>query len=326
MKKISSLIFLMLFFCKIVNGFELLPFRQVVIWGHKLHSHTHSYVHEAFYRTFNYLGYKTLWLDNNDSLAGVDFSASLFITEGQVDQKIPLRDDAFYILHNCDWGKYKNLLEKNRVLKLQVYTNRCRTPECITFAPYVLFNPREQCLYMPWATDLLPYEIDQVKERMKKNRALNKVVVFIGTLGYGVFGNIPECKPFFEAADQKGIPAKHFVDVDPRKAQDIIEHAFIAPAIQGSWQCREGYIPCRIFKNISYGKLGVTNCPVVYDLFNHKIVFDTDTKKLFKKALKRMDTITLQEQFDLMNFVRDHHTYINRIEHLFKAISLIKKD
>lgn len=26
--------------------------KKVVIWGHKLHSHTHSYIHNAFYNAF----------------------------------------------------------------------------------------------------------------------------------------------------------------------------------------------------------------------------------------------------------------------------------
>ena len=75
---------------------------QVVIWGHKLHSHTHSYIHYGFCRAFSHLGYRTLWLDNNDDLSGIDFAHSLFITEHQVDQKMPLRDDCYYFVHCSD--------------------------------------------------------------------------------------------------------------------------------------------------------------------------------------------------------------------------------
>jgi Lrp/AsnC family transcriptional regulator for asnA, asnC and gidA len=31
--------------------------KKVVIWGHKLHSHTHSYIHNGFYIAFKHLGY-----------------------------------------------------------------------------------------------------------------------------------------------------------------------------------------------------------------------------------------------------------------------------
>ena len=43
----------------------------------------------------------------------------------------------------------------------------------------------------------------------------------------------------------------------------IIANSEIAPAIVGSWQKEHEYVPCRIFKNISYGKLGMTNSEIV---------------------------------------------------------------
>mgnify|MGYP006419383869 CR=1 FL=1 len=38
---------------------------KVIIWGHKLHSHTHSYIHDSFYKAFKFLGYNTYWFDEN---------------------------------------------------------------------------------------------------------------------------------------------------------------------------------------------------------------------------------------------------------------------
>ena len=102
-----------------------LPFKKVVIWGHKLHSHTHSYIHAAFYKAFNYLGYNTFWLDDSDLVDGIDFSSSLFITEGQVDKNIPLRADCRYILHNAYSAKYHDFLRSGNAIRLQVYTNDC---------------------------------------------------------------------------------------------------------------------------------------------------------------------------------------------------------
>ncbi len=98
------------------------PFKKVVLWGHKLHSHTHSWIHWAFYRAFEHLGYDVLWLDNSDNIKGIDFSDSLFITEGQVDHNMPLREDGRYILHNCDSKRYNKLRQQGKVLTLQRYT------------------------------------------------------------------------------------------------------------------------------------------------------------------------------------------------------------
>jgi len=82
---------------------------KAIIWGHKLHSHTHSYIHSGYYRAFKSLGYDTYWFDSIDDISNFDFSNSGFFTEGQVTKNMPIRDDAKYITHHVD----KNLLVNN---------------------------------------------------------------------------------------------------------------------------------------------------------------------------------------------------------------------
>lgn len=138
-------------------------FDKVVIWGHKLH--THSYVHNAFYKAFHHLGYETHWFEDGESVEGFDFSNTLFITEGQVDNGIPLRSDCRYILHNCPSDKYNSLPLKNRIC-LQVYTDDVREqPSFAKVAPCIYYDVQARCVIMPWATDLLPHEIDEVKKK-----------------------------------------------------------------------------------------------------------------------------------------------------------------
>ena len=64
---------------------------KIVIWGHKLHSHTHSYIHYGYWRAADYLGHEVYWYDDTDNVMDVDFSNSIFITEHQVCKNIPLR-------------------------------------------------------------------------------------------------------------------------------------------------------------------------------------------------------------------------------------------
>ena len=70
---------------------------KVIIWGHTLHDHTHSYIHNAFYRTFKYLGYETYWFstdgENNYLAQGTpnNFENTLFIAHGMVSHKLPLK-------------------------------------------------------------------------------------------------------------------------------------------------------------------------------------------------------------------------------------------
>jgi hypothetical protein len=98
----------------------------------------------------------------------------------------------------------------------------------------------------------------------------------------------------------------------------------MAPAIVGQWQKMVGYIPCRIFKNISYGQMGITNSPRVYELFEEKIIYNSDEYQLFFDARHALMRTTHKQLFELMDFVRDKHTYLNRIETLLDFFQHVK--
>ncbi len=104
-------------------------FNKVIVWGHKLGdprlSNTFSFIHDSWNTTFSYMGYETLWLDNSDDISNINFDNCLFLTEGQVDQKIPLNNTSKYVLHNCDLSKYDSFI--SNCLNLQVYTKDCLT-------------------------------------------------------------------------------------------------------------------------------------------------------------------------------------------------------
>jgi len=319
----KSLFFLNLFFSVI---FCKIDFDKVIIWGHKLHSHTHSFIHYGFFKAFNNLGYKTYWLDNNDDITNFNFENSLFITEGQVDQKIPLSDNCFYILHNCNITKYQRLYDTNKCLLLQVYTNDCLKYKFEKIEDYIYINKQSKIICMPWATDLLPDEINEVKKSL--NLSKNQNAVFIGTKGGGQFGNENEINGFAKACAENNIPFNIYNNFKRsfKENLELIKNSYMAPAIQGHWQCENGYIPCRIFKNISYGQMGITNSETVYNLFNKKIVFDKNCYDLFYKAKKKLDEIKIEEIYELMDFVKEKHTYLNRINTLLNFINQIVRN
>src|SRR3990167_8873486 len=108
------------------NVGRLFPVKQVVIWGYPLHSHTHSYIHNGFFRAFKHLGYKTLWLTDADDTRAIDFKDTLFLTMGDTaNKKMPLRMDCFYIFHNGEKKHYQALLNARRAISMQVYTHDC---------------------------------------------------------------------------------------------------------------------------------------------------------------------------------------------------------
>ncbi len=299
-------------------------FKKVILWGHKMHTHTHSYIHWGYSRAFKSLGYETFWFDNTDDVANFDFSDSLFITEGQVDQKMPVREDCRYVLHNCDDPRYLPLIKIGLAMRLQVYSNDVPNRAVEMLAPYTYYEPEKQCLYQPWATDLLPHEINAVKKNVPQFKK-ERTVYLVASIGGGdKFENASSYRAFFNGCNERGISCINYRSVSMEQNMELVQRSIIAPAIQSKWQCEQGYIPCRIFKNVSYGQLGITNSKTVYELFNKKIVYNPDCCQLVQDSLKKLETTSMTEIFEMMDFVRDHHTYLNRIEKILVCLDRIK--
>ncbi len=281
--------------------------KTAVIWGHKLHSHTHSYVHEGFARAFAFLGYDVYWVDDADDVSGIDFGGALFVTEGQVDGCIPIRRDCKYVLHNCDGAKYASV--RGNCLTIQVYcANQLPRTALDRVGPAAYYA--DGVLYQPWATDLLPHEI-----RFEWADAPREAASYwVGTIGGGEFGNIHELEGFRQACGEHGVNFVQRGGVSRETHVGLIQRSCLAPAIVGTWQLREGYVPCRIFKNISYGQMGLTNSSVVNDVFDGQLVANVDTHQLFADGEEaRRDPGASGRVRDLMHRVHDTHTFVQRI-------------
>ena len=299
---------------------------KVIIWGHKLHTHTHSYLHWGFYRAFKHLGYDTHWLDSRDNIKNIDFSNSLFITEGQTHNGMPVRDDCYYIIHNCRPERYHHLLKNGHAIILQVYTHDCLDRGEASFSQCFHYDLNQPIIYMPWATDLLPHEIDEMKQKITQTTPKNKVATFVGTISTGIFGNQPQVTEFRRAIEQQGYSWQHG-GVNSKSMEEnirLIQTAQLAPTLQGTWQCQKGYIPCRIFKNISYGSMGITNSKTVYELLEGKILYNPDPYKLGNLAIQHIRAWNVEKQHELMDLVKEKHTYLNRIERLFNFFQMVE--
>ena len=294
--------------------------KRFVAWGHKLHSHTHSYIHAGFIRAFQHLGYPTLWLDKDDDIRDIDFEDSLFLTEGQVCQNIPALPSCYYILHNVVCPEYFSSVPSNHKLILQVFTNHVAnrlTKKCL--APFVYQELGGNGLSMPWGTDLLPYEID---ENIKQFDTIIPVsppeLNFVGMHTRTWEDVCDYCSK--HNIKYKQIGGFSHSNVDLSDNIKLIKQSIVAPTFQIEWQVENGYIPCRIFKNISYGKMGMTNSETVYHLFQDKILYSPHVNQLMDMGLEfESHSIEYKKEkiIPLMEFVRDHHTYLNRIQAIF---------
>lgn len=318
--------------------------KKVIIWGLTLHSHTHSYIHYMFHRAFKYMGYDTLWLTHEDDISGIDFSNSLFLTCGICDQGIPVDPSCYYVLHNCEANKYA-AVPPQQIIPLQVYTKHgaeivvnlgdgaangtkkhtfSRGPHNSTAVPDEFAFYGEGMLYQPWGTDLFPDEIDEEIKNLEKHE-VKPESWFIGQPNDPWSAWEAVCRSHNVAFQSVGGFRNNVVS--PEENKDMVQRSIIAPALQCDQQLEMGYLPCRIFKNISYGKMGVTNNPEVNKVFNNKLIYSDNLEELFNQAMafeRRPDKYDIIR--DLMIEVRDKHTYINRVNSIMWMLSKTDQD
>lgn len=321
-----------------------IPYSKVVIWGHPLYSHTHSYVHSSYYKTFKYLGYDVYWFHDNDYPDDFDYTNTLFIGEGFADSKIPLNDSSCYMIMYCPSpkkyegvGRYIDIRMAAVDFKdhIQEYSLDKKIASKIGPACYFVPKTSEKVrikndyhdyeisdfdkVYISWATNLLPHEINY--DDMYIPREPN--IYFCGTMSAAGPGeNFSNWNPFITEVEKSGYG---FISNDPWQNplsdEEVIRRmreSLLGVDIRGPLHIKQRLLTCRVFKNISYGHLGVTNSEEIYNEMEGNCVYNSNTADLFHDAmLKREDADMIERG---MKLVKERHTYINRIESLLSIL------
>ena len=83
------------------------------------------------------------------------------------------------------------------------------------------------------------------------------------------------------------------------------------------------YVPCRSFKNTSYGQLVITNSKSVYDFFDSDAAYSSDTYELFHIAKEMQDDPKTKDKIlRQMVKVKENHTYVSRLIDIMKAVDM----
>lgn len=326
---------------------------KFIVWGYHSVYDTHGHIHHGFYKALNHIGKTVLWLDQADDISNIDLANSFIITNHdclnkngywpwEVERKseMPIREDCFYAVHGMHDNPAVHELFKNHkcnlswnVLTMRAMRNKIGLPvySQLIDEQYldedVPFSLPQKYMEFRWATDLLPHEIEANKPKELLSLK-NKVINWVGTVWHV---NENELNSFKKACKEDGVEFNHVgggqVDkwkvVSDADNQKLIRESWMAPEIRGSHHLTEGYVGCRLFKNISYGQFGITNSPKVNEVFGGKLIFNDDPYELYWQAKEQLQNKTVEELHELMDFVAERHTYLNRLAALFKAAELI---
>ena len=296
-----------------------------VIWGAKHPDPYNSFQHifEAFERALKYLGKDVLWLGSSDDTNQMDFDNTCFLSMNTVIFGLPIHDGAFYVIHNILGTSELNYFTGSKLLPFGIHisTNRysAGTEE---IGPEIFFDKQQRSLSMRWGTDLLPHEI----EANKPTEAFNS-----DSRVFNYVGSVDESKrsaiwDFSRACRENGIQYHQYGGysngplVSIEKHIELIRDSYLAPAFQEQGQDDQGYIACRLFKNISYGQYGLTRSKYANELFGGKLIYNPDAYQLFYQAKERLLSMPVKELHDLMDIVARDFTYVNKVNGIIEAI------
>ncbi len=327
---------------------------HLVVHGLKTMEHTHRYIHESIYDTFKYIAKRAehhvdvLWCDDEYASQNI-YAPTLYNPENkffifatphlELDKYLPIIDNAYYILHyrNCvvytdvPITKYDELLKRKRAVKYVEFRYSANTTQLdkiieIPNTPF-WFDTIKNEGHLAWATNLLPEKINEniAKLSTTTKSYLRRQSYFCGHIWNANNNELTQWRRICEKNDIECIFDR---EKNELLHQVKVGMSLLAPAIQGASQRQSEnkyYMPCRIFKNISYGAIPITNNIGVYNMLkNYGIIYDSDLNQLMNKCMVFCEDMNdnyekyKQQQIRVMEHVRDYHTYLNRIDTLIQ--------
>lgn len=290
------------------------------------------------------MGYDVYWFHDDNYPEDFDYTNCLFIGEGFADKKIPINASSCYLIMYCPSPiKYKSAeryidvrlaavnfkdhiqeysIDKSKVIKIgsACYFEPKTLNKVKVKNDYVnyLMDDYDK-LYISWATNLLPDEFEEEDIYLEREN----VIYYSGTISsHGVCENYSNWVPFLKSCKENNI---RFVHNDPwsnpLSMGEVInrtQSSILGIDIRGPQHLKQGLITCRVFKNISYGHLGLTNSLSVYEELDGNCVYNTDTEQLFYDGMSNRENYNLIKKG--MQYVKENHTYINRINSILSIL------
>jgi hypothetical protein len=299
-------------------------FNKIVIWGLRKRWHTHRFIFQAYYENLKKCGIPVVWVeDEKKNQKIIEKNDLIFTASGMTgkmvppkfkleDYNVPIRDDVYYCLH-AENNFFIEKINFDRSIKIKFYNDEAKKFPEIYKA--VHFDKTTKTLYQPWGTDLLPNEF------YKPIFSKSKFVFWIGSVwkGKNNEGNISNIEKLANILKEKNIYLISLRFVPNFINRFFVRHSRLAPSIGGQVQVETNYLPCRMFKNISYGQLGFSNIEKFNDIFQGCNIYDKDMEKLIDKVI----SINKNEYIKLIKKQQEickKYTVANHLNNIFKYL------
>ena len=224
---------------QLANQLRELSIQRVVLWGLRTtFNDTFYFIHKGLYETLKKLSIPVIWVDDKQSNADLLREGDLVYAVDRAYIHLPIRFDIKYCLHNIG-GEFVDNLDRTQFVTLQVLTIDRFEEGLQNLRPLdgllrgaASYDPLGNILYQSWGTI---WDNDLGQGNIKVIAEYEKLLL--------------EHKIKFKCV--KGAP--EFFN------PTYVRHSAIGASIVGDWQREHGYTPCRLFKAVSYGRIGAIN-------------------------------------------------------------------
>ncbi len=302
---------------------EVRRFKKIVIWGLRKRWHTHRFIHAGFYHTLKKLDIPVVWVEDEKKNASIIETGDLVISsevygrmvpkkETRADYALPIKNGVSYALHNYQ-KMFTERIPAEAHLNFFVYEKTAEQYEKISDA--VFFDRAQRSLYQPWGTPLLP-------EEFKKPIFSNVSRVFwVGSIWNNELnqGNLYEIEKLTQALKRREMQFIHTRFIPDWLHVLLIRHSRLAPAIAGRYQVDIGYLPCRMFKNVSYGQLGFSNVQKFNDLFRDCAIYEPDIDRMVDRVVS-LSGPEYREIVSRQQEVCKRYTYVQYLRNIIRFL------
>jgi hypothetical protein len=301
-------------------------FRKVVVWGLRHQWHSHRFIHKGFAEALSRLGIPVIWTDYTSDPAIIN-SGDFVITSNAYGRGTrgnplaPFRAGAYYCFHGFLHSGYqgddrppRHEVDREHSLNLEFFVNKALAAsdqwDTVTY-----FDRPSKTLHQPWGTNLTE---DQFRPPAVSR---SPFVFWVGAIWNNALGqgNLAEITELRRVLRDRSLRFVHVKFVPDSVNIVAIRRSRVAPAIAGRWQVEENYLPCRMFKNISYGQLGLSNVPKFAEVYRGCHVDGASIAELIDNALSLSRSDALELIAEQQKITRQH-TYVQKVRNIFRAM------
>lgn len=276
--------------------------------------HTHSAIHEGLYKAAKSLSLDVDWIDGipadfifkpndiiiteprflNNTIFNVPKSVNVLIHgESTYFRDLKFFPENFWFFEN--FSTTKNYIEFTKI------------------SEFFYVNESKKIISMSWATD------DFIKNPFIPSKIFKKKseTYYIGNFSEDA---LMIAKSISKKLSHRGIKMLRVSGVN----SDSAKHYSVISRLSFDIRCLDhidkGFIPCRVFKNISYGRGIITNSKEISNAFNGMIPCFHDIED-FDSMIDLYSGGKFDEAFkELMFKIQNNHTYINRLNDILKVV------